>query len=82
MGVSANVTSNGGRLLNTLGLPSVISFDFSVLTLIPFDPYVNNGALVEQDGREAERVDIANFWLIYRFIWINSCMLGTNRPLR
>ena len=28
------------------------------------DPYVNNGALVEQDGQEAECVDIACLWLI------------------
>ena len=27
-------------------------------------------------------VNIACLWLIYQFIWINSCVQGTNRPLR
>ena len=46
------------------------------------DPYVHSHGGPSRPAAKPAWSDIACFWLIYQFIWINSCMLGTNRPLR
>ena len=46
------------------------------------DPYVHSHGGPSRKAAKPAWGDIACLWLIYRFIWINSCVRGTNRPLR